>query len=112
MDKEKLQQLNVDYEMAIKRFAGNEKLYEKYLEKFKDDRHLEEADKAMSARDYQGVLEQIHALKGVSGTLGMDSIFEKTQVVVSAICAGKFAELEKQMADIHEEYDKIMEYYK
>lgn len=111
MDKDKLAQLGVDYEMAVKRFAGNEKLYEKYLDRFKDDEHLRDADSAMERQDYQEVLEQIHAFKGVFGTLGMDDLYEKSQVVVSAIRAGDTSHLEEQMKDVHVEYDKIMKYY-
>ena len=33
MDKEKLKAYGVDYENAVKRFAGNEALYEKFLKK-------------------------------------------------------------------------------
>ena len=38
MDKEKLKAYGVDYENAVKRFAGNEALYEKFLKKLTEDR--------------------------------------------------------------------------
>ena len=40
MDKEKLKAYGVDYENAVKRFAGNEALYEKFLKKLTEDDHL------------------------------------------------------------------------
>ena len=42
MDKDALERVEIDYENAIRRFAGNEALYEKYLYRFKDDEHLQE----------------------------------------------------------------------
>ena len=40
MDKEKLKAYGVDYENAVKRFAGNEALYERFLKKLTEDDHL------------------------------------------------------------------------
>ena len=37
MDKEKLKAYGVDYENAVKRFAGNEALYEKFLKKLTEE---------------------------------------------------------------------------
>ena len=50
MDKEKLKAYGVDYENAVKRFAGNEALYEKILEKA-DDRSLCLFDELCSGTD-------------------------------------------------------------
>ena len=38
MDKEKLKAYGVDYENAVKRFAGNEALYERFLKKLTEGR--------------------------------------------------------------------------
>lgn len=111
MDKEKLRRLGVDYELAIKRFAGNEELYERYLNKFQEDTHLQEADAALERQEYQTVLEQIHAFKGITGSLGMDELYAKAQILVSSIRANQLGHCKDQLLDVHTEYDKIMEYY-
>ena len=69
MDKEKLKAYGVDYENAVKRFAGNEALYERFLKKLTEDDHLAIGEQAMKEERYEDVLEAVHALKGVAGTL-------------------------------------------
>ena len=75
MDKEKLKAYGVDYENAVKRFAGNEALYERFLKKLTEDDHLAIGEQAMKEERYEDVLEAVHALKGVAGTLGMTELF-------------------------------------
>ena len=53
MDKEVLDRLEIDFENAIKRFAGKEALYEKYLYRFKDDEHFALAKEALAKQDYE-----------------------------------------------------------
>ncbi|MDO5402878.1 MAG: Hpt domain-containing protein [Eubacteriales bacterium] len=111
MDKEKLGQLGVDYDMAIDRFAGNEGLYEKYLENFKEDSHLYKAQKACKEHDYEQVYEQLHILKGISGTLGMASLSESCQEVILAVGSKEFDLLASRLEKVNAEYRKIMSYY-
>ena len=51
MDKEKLKAYGVDYENAVKRFAGNEALYEKFLKKLTEDDHLAIGEQAMKKKN-------------------------------------------------------------
>ena len=87
MEKEVLMNAKIDYENGKNRFAGNEALYEKYLLKFKDDPHFEEAKAAFAARDYEKLLKETHALKGVAGTLGIVPIYQASADIVHAIRA-------------------------
>ena len=93
MDKEKLKAYGVDYENAVKRFAGNEALYEKFLKKER----------------YEDVLEAVHALKGVAGTLGMTELFQAASVVVASIRKNEISHLQEQMAKVHTEFEKACE---
>ena len=95
MNKEKLKAYGVDYENAVKRFAGNEALYERFLKKLTEDNHLAIGEQAMKEERYEDVLEAVHALKGVAGTLGMTELFQAASVVVasilkSAICRSRW----------------------
>ena len=83
MDKEKLKAYGVDYENAVKRFAGNEALYERFLKKLTEDDHLAIGEQAMKEERYEDVLEAVHALKGVAGTLGMTELFQAASEVVA-----------------------------
>ena len=92
MDKEKLKAYGVDYENAVKRFAGNEALYERFLKK-----------------RYEDVLEAVHALKGVAGTLGMTELFQAASEVVASIRKNEISHLQEQMAKVHTEFEKACE---
>lgn len=98
MDKEKLKAYGVDYENAVKRFAGNEALYEKFLKKLTEDDHLAIGEQAMKEERYEDVLEAVHALKGVAGTLGMTELFQAASVVVASIRKNEISHLQEQMA--------------
>ena len=93
MDKEKLKAYGVDYENAVKRFAGNEALYEKFLKKLTDEDEL----------------EAVHALKGVAGTLGMTELFQAASEVVASIRKNEIGHLQEQMAKVHTEFEKACE---
>ena len=51
MNKEKLKAYGVDYENAVKRFAGNEALYERFLKKLTEDDHLAIGEQAMKENE-------------------------------------------------------------
>ena len=102
MDKEKLKAYGVDYENAVKRFAGNEALYEKFLKKLTEDDHLAIGEQAMKEERYEDVLEAVHALKGVAGTLGMTEL-------LASIRKNEISHLQEQMAKVHTEFEKACE---
>ena len=104
MNKEKLKAYGVDYENAVKRFAGNEALYERFLKKLTEDNHL-----AIGEERYEDVLEAVHALKGVAGTLGMTELFQAASVVVASIRKNEISHLQEQMAKVHTEFEKACE---
>lgn len=85
LDKEKLKQAGIDYEAAIKRFAGKEELYEKYLYRYDEDNHFGLAYEAFQKKDYACMLEEVHTLKGIAGTLGITVLFDSCQAIVCAI---------------------------
>ena len=109
MDKEKLKAYGIDYEDAVKRFAGNEALYEKFLKKLTGDDHLAIGEQALKEERYEDVLEAVHALKGVAGTLGMTALFEASSVVVASIRNNEISHLQEQMARVHTEFEKACE---
>ena len=82
MDERKLRDAGIDYDAALARFVGKREIYEKYLTKFLEDTHVQDALTALEQRDYGEVLEQTHALKGLAGTLGMTELFEVSADIV------------------------------
>ena len=107
MDKEKLKAYGVDYENAVKRFAGNEALYERFLKKLTEDDHLAIGEQAMKEERYEDVLEAVHALKGVAGTLGMTELFQAASEVVASIRKNEISHLQEQMPDVYQQFVDI-----
>jgi len=105
LDGAKMKEAHIDYEVGVKRFAGKEALYEKYLMKFLDDTHYQDAAKAMGQNDYDEILKTVHALKGMTGTLGMDNLFEACARVVSDIREDRKEEVEEHFQTLTEEYN-------
>lgn len=96
---------------ALERFADNEEIYEKYLNRFQSDTHMEAVQAALREGDYQKVLEQAHAMKGMTGTLGMDALYKACSAVVSAVRAEQYQELPQLVAQMQESYERVMTYY-
>ena len=109
MDKELLIAANVDYENGKKRFAGNTVLYEKYLQKFKEDTHYQAVKSAFAVGDYETLLKEAHTLKGVSGTLGLLDIYQISSDIVTALRTEKEAEIPEFMNRLRVAYEKIIE---
>ncbi len=111
MDKEKLKAYGVDYENAVKRFAGNEALYEKFLKKLTEDDHLAIGEQAMKKEErYEDVLEAVHALKrGCRNPWNDGNCSSKASEVVASIRKNEISHLQEQMAKVHTEFEKACE---
>lgn len=112
MEKQILINANIDYENGKNRFAGNEVLYEKYLLKFKDDPHFESAKIAFEEKDYEKLLKETHALKGVAGTLGIISVYQASADIVSAIRAEEEDRVPKLYEILVSSYEYIIDILK
>jgi HPt (histidine-containing phosphotransfer) domain-containing protein len=73
---------------GIKRVMNNSKLYVKLLTKFKDDKNLEELDKALAAGDLQKAQASAHTLKGLAANLSLVELFNQSLELETQIKAG------------------------
>lgn len=108
MSRERLEQAGVDYAAGLQYFAGKEELYRKYLLKFREDTHVREAQAALEKGDYEEVFQQIHALKGLCGTLGLSPLFAKTSSMVADLRRDAHGNLENQLEDIERERQRLL----
>ena len=109
MNKETLIAANVDYANGKKRFAGNEALYEKYLLKFKDDVHYEAAKTAFESGDFNALLQEVHTLKGVAGTLGLIDIYQTCADIVTALRGEKTEQVPGLVDLLQSAYEKTID---
>lgn len=85
VDKNAMQTIGIDYNEGVKRFSGNAAIYEKFLLKFLDDTTFEELDQAMQNRDYGTAFSAAHTLKGVTGNLSMNRLYEELVAFVEML---------------------------
>ena len=82
--KDNFEKAGFDVAGAVRRFAGNEALYEKYIFKFIDDKIYGNLAKAVGEGNIEGVFNEAHTLKGVSGNLGLNPLFNPVSALVAA----------------------------
>lgn len=109
MDETILRQAGIDYDAALARFVGKRAIYEKYLMKFLEDRHAQEAMRAYEEKDFNELLELTHALKGVAGTLGMTDLYDVSAEIVHDLRTDKLEDLNDKMNRMLVEQKRISE---
>ena len=89
----------------------SQRLVEKFVRKFLDDRSYAELTAAMAAGDHDAAFRAAHTLKGVCGNLGFDALLNVVEPLTellrpegSEIPAGANALLE----DVCREYDRTV----
>ena len=67
------EQVGVSYEHAV-RIIKRDKLIERYVCLFEESRLMERLNDAAETMDAAGIFEASHAMKGVCGNLGFDTL--------------------------------------
>ena len=109
MDENALRAAGIDYDAALARFMGKQAIYEKYLGKLPEDAHMDAAWAALEQQDEAELLEQVHAIKGLTGTLGITGLFEQSAAIVALLRAGTREELQEKMTSLKQEWDRVCE---
>ncbi len=79
----------INYESGLNHFSKKEALYEKYLFKFLDDNHFNEAETALEKNDIEEFFKIIHAFKGICGTLSLTKLFHSSSMITLSIKSNK-----------------------
>ena len=111
MDQTMEQQLlsaGVNIREGVARFAGNDALYQKFLFKFLDDPSYAQLQDAVAAKNWEAALSAAHTLKGVSGNLGMDALFNASAKVVSLLREGNPAGALTAYETLKNSYEEII----
>ena len=75
----------IDYLKGLKMFGDREELYQKYLIRFTEDKHLEQAITAYQRGDISDVLKEVQSVRGMVGTLAITSYYEACEKLVTTI---------------------------
>jgi len=85
MDREKVCAAGVDYDEGVRRFAGKPQIYEKYLLKLFEGHLMEDLQRELEAKDYEGAFRTAHDLKGTSGNLSVNKFYNKVCELVEIL---------------------------
>ncbi len=98
MEAEKMREAGIAYEEALRRFCGNEALYQKFLKKFLQDHNMELLKDAFQNGQDEEVFRAAHTLKGVCLNLGINRLADACE----GICRKFRAEEEITARDIEQ----------
>lgn len=109
MNRYKLTQAGVNPRDGIERFSGNKDLFEKYLNAFPQDPNFEKLKEGLKSKNIESAFQAAHALKGVSGNLSLEELFERIVPLVEELRAGSMEHADELMVPIEESYQKVVE---
>ena len=95
-----------DYESAMDRFDGNERLYERILRQFECDKNFDALHAALDEGDSDAAFRAAHSLRGVAGTLDLHVLYAATAPVVEALRGGDVASARELVAALDAAYKK------
>lgn len=77
------------YEETMERFLHKETMYLKFLNLFFEDESLKKLESTLEVSDWKGAFEAAHALKGVSGNMGLAPLYRGVCEIVEPLRAGR-----------------------
>lgn len=105
---EAFQELGFPYEELVARFSGNEKLAERFLKKFVEDKTYGALCQAIEEDDYAKIEGFAHTLKGVAANLDLQSIFHYAEAVVKAVRQKQYSEIPPLFELLQQSYEQVI----
>ena len=101
---EDLNNIGMDTPGALERFMNNEELYVRFLKKFLADPNMEALKESIAGQDYENAFKQAHTLKGVTGNLGLTTLYLPLSELVECLRNNSIETVDAQLESIHKEY--------
>ncbi len=89
-----------DVDGVMDRFMGDEELFIGCLAQFAQSDELDTLEECVMREAYEEAFEAAHALKGVTGNLGLTPLFDKVCVLVEALRAHDYSNVKEQLNDV------------
>lgn len=105
--KKQLEDNGVDVEATLKRFMGREAIFMKFILKFADDQSCTGIRESLDNQDAKAAFEHAHSLKGVSGNLGISSIYDLAAQISDLLRGKSIEEVSMdQVLELQEQLEK------
>lgn len=107
--KARLLEAGINVDSALERFMGNEKMLEKYLGRFLEEKSYAALEAAIAADDAEAAGAAMHTLKSVCGTIGCLDMQEMVLDQEKTLRAGDWEGAKAKMPRIETTYKNICE---
>lgn len=105
--KAKLLEAGINVDKALERFMGNEKMLEKYLGRFLNEKSYAALVAAIDSHDEAAAKAAVHTLKSVCGTIGCEGMQELVVEQEKALRGGNWQVAVDSMPQISAVYETI-----
>lgn len=106
--KETLLAYGMDLQGTLARFVGNEALMLSFLDELSEDENIAAMKAARERGDADAFSAAVHALKGLSGNLGLTPLYEKCTELMAALRAGDTASADRLYPLVCGELDRAV----
>lgn len=104
---EKLAAYGADVEGIRDRFMDDIDLYRMCFSSFLSDGSFETLARALEKKDYEAAFHAAHALKGVSGNIGLTPLYHAICALVESLREPRLDLLDAQYAAVLEQYEIV-----
>lgn len=104
MNREKLISAGINYDEGVARFANNVNLYERILANFPQDPSYGNLISALQKEEFSEAFRHAHSLKGVSGNLSLEKLYNAICPLVDALRSNNTNSVNDFMPLVKESY--------
>lgn len=98
----------IDVNEGIDRFGGNRAVYEKFLYRFKQEPTFSELCEAIEKQNLKEAFAAAHTLKGQSGNLSMNRLYDDICPLVEELRSGSLQHAEELLQPVIRDYRDII----
>ena len=109
---EKYRAAGGDVEGVMERFMSDEELLKMCLSQFVQEDEFGQLRENILNKEYKKAFDSAHALKGITGNLGLTDLYEKLCILVEDLRGEKYDCLQEQLAEILALKEDFWEKYK
>ena len=105
-----LSEVGLDCTEMIEKFMDSEAMFLKFFKKFfvAADSVVQELSAAIAADDHAAIENRAHALKGLSGNIGLNGVYNPAKKIVDDVRAGQFGCYKDDFAKLLTAYTKAL----
>ncbi|MBQ8170625.1 MAG: Hpt domain-containing protein [Oscillospiraceae bacterium] len=103
-----LSEVGLDCTEMVERFMDSEEMFLKYFKKFfaAADSVVRELSAAVEAGDNSAIENRAHALKGLSGNIGLNAVYNPAKKIVDDVRAGQCGGFESDLSKLVAAYER------